>query len=73
MIGTPEELSDLLPVESVLMIGYPDGLWNEVHDLPFSRRGVTATPPGVDFNGRPTFHVDLGVLPGILRVTSVAL
>jgi len=64
LIATPEEMTDLLPVETVLMIGYPDGLADDVHNLPLYRRGTTATPPGVDFDGHPTFYVDLPCFEG---------
>lgn len=46
------ELSSLPPFGSVTMMGYPNGVIDEVHNLPIGRRGHTATHPNVAFNGR---------------------
>ena len=51
-------------IEDVLMVGYPIGLWDKMHNLPLIRKGITATDPRVDFNGRPEFLVDMACLPG---------
>jgi hypothetical protein len=46
------------------MVGYPTGLWDDVHNSPLFRTGSTATHPAVDFQGRPEFVVDLACFPG---------
>ena len=51
-------------VEEVLMVGYPNGLWDRKNNLPVARTGITATPPGVDWNGRKEFLIDCAVYPG---------
>jgi len=51
-------------IENVLMIGYPNGLVDEIHNVPIVRRGVTATPIFLDHNGRPEFVVDAACFPG---------
>jgi hypothetical protein len=51
-------------IEEVVFVGYPDGLFDEVNYLPLTRRGITASPPTADFNGRPVFLIDGSVFPG---------
>lgn len=51
-------------VEEVLMVGYPNGLWDRKNNLPVARTGITASPPGVDWNGRGEFLIDCAVYPG---------
>jgi hypothetical protein len=51
-------------VEDILMIGCPNGLWDSHNNLPIVRRGVTATPPYIDFEGRPEFIIDCACFPG---------
>lgn len=58
------DLEELSAVEEVLMIGYPNGLWDEVNNLPLIRRGTTATHPAVDFKGRSTNVIDAACFPG---------
>jgi hypothetical protein len=60
---------DLDAVEPVVMIGYPNGLWDHVNNLPLMRRGVTASHPGIDFKiegskGAPVTVVDMACFPG---------
>ena len=51
-------------IESVLMIGYPDGLWDSFHNMPLLRTGLTATNPALDYCGRPEFVIDAACFPG---------
>ncbi len=39
--------------EKVLMPGYPHGLMDEMNQLPLLRTGITASHPGVPFDGEP--------------------
>ena len=55
---------DIGLVEEVLFVGYPSGISDETHNLPVARRGITATPATVDYEGRPVFLVDASVYPG---------
>jgi hypothetical protein len=64
LFPTDEELSDLGALEPVLMVGYPTGLWDSVNNLPILRRGVTATHPCIDYEGRPEFLIDAACFPG---------
>lgn len=64
LVKTDEELSRLQAVEDVLMVGYPIGLWDEKHNLPIVRKGITATHPCIDFNGAPMGVIDMACWPG---------
>ncbi len=64
LIATDALLTDLSPMEEIVMIGYPNGLWDEVHNLPIIRKGVTATHPRLKLNGKPEFLIDAACFPG---------
>ncbi len=64
LIPTDEKLRDLDPLEEVIFVGYPSGLFDSKNLMPILRRGTTATPPQLDYEGRPTFLVDASVFPG---------
>lgn len=59
---------DVIPyldaIEDVLFVGYPNGLYDQVNHTPIARRGATATPLHLDWNGTPAFLVDASVFPG---------
>lgn len=57
-------LNALDALEEVIFVGYPSGVWDEVNLLPILRRGTTATPIALDFEGRPEFLIDAAVYPG---------
>ncbi|BDW98802.1 S1 family peptidase [Maricaulis maris] len=57
-------LAQLQALEDIVMIGYPIGLWDSVNNMPIIRRGCTATPPFIDFNGEPLFLIDCACFPG---------
>ena len=59
-----DELAHMDALEEVLFVGYPSGVWDQVNGLPIMRRGTTATPPMLDFEGRPEFLIDAAVYPG---------
>lgn len=51
-------------IENVLMVGYPDGLWDTVHNMPILRTGLTATSLILDYCGRSEFVIDAACFPG---------
>lgn len=57
-------ITDLDALEELAFIGYPTGHWDRRNLLPIIRRGTTATPASVDYNGRPEFLIDASVFPG---------
>jgi hypothetical protein len=48
-ISSDDVLKNLDVVEDVIMVGYPNGLWDHVNNLPLVRKGTTATHPGMDY------------------------
>lgn len=63
-IPSPAQLNDLLGLETITMVGYPNGIWDEKNNLPIIRRGITATSPKYDYNGLPIFVIDCACFPG---------
>jgi hypothetical protein len=51
-------------LEQVIFVGYPNGVWDQVNLMPILRRGTTATPMALDFEGRQEFLIDAAVYPG---------
>lgn len=51
-------------IEPVVMVGYPNGLWDEVNDMPIIRRGSTATHALQFHRGKPEFVIDMACMPG---------
>lgn len=51
-------------IEEVTMVGCPNGLFDEANNLPIIRRGITATHPSKNYQGREEFMVDLACFPG---------
>jgi S1-C subfamily serine protease len=64
LIPDRNTLDSLAAIEEITFIGYPSGLYDEVNLTPIVRRGITATPPWNDFQGKPSFLIDAGVFPG---------
>lgn len=64
VIPTTEQLDELDAIETVTFVGYPNGIWDKSNFLPVARRGTTATPLGIDFEGKPQFIVDASVFGG---------
>jgi len=64
MIPSEDALAELDALEEVIFIGYPNGIWDRKNFLPIMRRGITATPVTVDFQGKKQFLIDASVFPG---------
>ena len=64
LIPTEDDLKDMLGLESILMVGYPNGLWDEINNLPIFRKGVLASDYKRDWNGRTEFLIDAACFPG---------
>jgi hypothetical protein len=64
LTASPELIEQLDALEEVVFIGYPNGIWDTTNFLPIFRKGTTATPIGVDFQGKKQFLVDASVFPG---------
>jgi len=55
---------DIDAVEDIIFIGYPSDIYDKKNLLPVVRKGITATPISVDFEGKPTFLIDASIFPG---------
>jgi hypothetical protein len=64
VLASSNELWEVGAIAEVKFVGYPIGLWDEKNNLPISRRGVTATDPAIDYNGRRELLIDAAVYPG---------
>lgn len=64
IIPTKEQWDSLEPVEDILLIGYPNALWDERNNMPLIRKGITATAPYLDYNGKRKFVIDAACFPG---------
>ncbi len=64
LIPTEDDLKDMLGLESILMVGYPNGLWDKSNNLPIFRRGVMASDYKRDWNGKKEFLIDAACFPG---------
>ena len=64
MFVDASRLQALDPLEEIIFVGYPVGLYDEYNLLPITRQGITATHPSIDYQGRPIFLIDASVFPG---------
>ncbi len=63
--ATPKEVDKFIsPIEEIVFVGYPSGIWDAKNILPVARRGITATPYYINFLGEPRFLIDAAVFPG---------
>lgn len=64
LLPTEKHKEELTALEEVLMIGYPNGIWDSVNNMPIFRRGSTATNPMLDYNGKKEIMIDIAAFPG---------
>ena len=64
LIYSEERLKCLSSLESVVMVGHPNGLWDKVHNYPLFRTGFTSAHPAYDFNNKSIGLVDMACFPG---------
>jgi hypothetical protein len=64
LIPTSSQLNELDALEQVTFVGYPNGIFDMKNLLPILRRGTTASPLQIDYEGEPVFLVDASVFPG---------
>lgn len=58
------EFENLTSGEDVLMVGYPAGVRDEKNNQPIFRKGITATNPNINFNGKNEFLIDISAFGG---------
>ncbi|CAN7464035.1 S1 family peptidase [Pseudomonas brassicacearum] len=64
LIPTELEWQNFDAIEEVTMIGCPNGISDEVNNLPISRKGITASSLTKNYNGKREFMVDMACFPG---------
>lgn len=52
------------PIEQIIMVGYPNGLWDKANNLPIVRQGLTASHIFNKWNGKRHFVIDCACFPG---------
>lgn len=64
LIWDNSKLEELSAIEDVVMVGYPNGLWDKKNNLPLFRKGITSSHPAIDFNEKNIGAVDMACFPG---------
>ncbi|MEG2077489.1 serine protease [Chryseobacterium sp.] len=64
LIPSDEQIKEFNGIEEIIMVGYPNGLWDETHNKPIFRKGITASHPKYDYNGKKEFLIDAACFPG---------
>lgn len=64
LIPDQKRLDTLSGMEEIVMVGYPNGIWDQVNNKPIYRKGITATHPCIDYNGKKEFMIDAACFPG---------
>ena len=64
LIPTDADNQEFTAIEDIVMVGYPDGIWDEKNNRPIVRRGITATQPSLDYGGKKEFLIDAACFPG---------
>ena len=75
MLATDIDYADLMQLDEVAMVGYPNAIADEVNNQPIFRRGVLATSPSLDYDGRKEFLTDIATIGGssgspVLRISN---
>lgn len=64
MLPSKALIDEITAIEEVFMIGYPNGLWDKTNNLPIVRKGITATPVYMDYEGKKEFLLDIPIYSG---------
>lgn len=64
IIYDSKKLESLSALEKVVMVGYPNGLWDKTHNYPLFRQGYTSAHPAYDFNREGVGVVDMACVNG---------
>ena len=63
-IPTREQVKNFDAIEDILFIGYPTGIYDRYNNSPIARKGITATPIALDYEGKYQFLIDASIFPG---------
>ena len=64
MIATKEKAKEVIAMERIFFVGYPNAFRDELNNLPIARSGYLATPLYSDFEGKEAFLFDASVFEG---------
>jgi hypothetical protein len=64
LLPSADDIEDMVGLENITMVGYPNGLWDKKNNLPIFRKGVLATDYKYDWNGKKEFLIDAACFPG---------
>jgi len=64
LLPTDDDIAEFAGMEKIVMVGYPNGIWDEKNNFPVFRSGTAATHYGYDWNGKPEFLIDSACFPG---------
>jgi hypothetical protein len=64
LIPTEEQTGLIDAIEDIIFIGYPNNIYDRTNLLPIVRKGTTATPFLIDYEGKPAFLIDASIFPG---------
>lgn len=64
LIPNNQNLDELSAMEDVVMVGYPIGLSDTYNHKPIIRRGITASYPKKDYQGKKETLLDMASYPG---------
>ena len=64
-IPSKDEIANSISrIEDIIVVGYPDGIWDSYNNMPIVRKGITATSLQLDFNNEPKFLIDAAIYGG---------
>ena len=63
-IASKEKTKEIIAMEKVFFVGYPNAFRDEVNNLPIARSGYLATPLYTDFEGKEAFLLDASIFEG---------
>lgn len=64
LIPNDDEIAEMIGMEEIVMVGYPNGIWDRANNFPVFRSGVLGSHYRYDWNGEPSFLVDVATFPG---------
>jgi len=64
LIADQTYLEGVSVISDIIMVGYPDGLFDSVNNKPIVRKGITSTHPKHFFEGRKEFLIDVRSIHG---------
>jgi len=64
LIPYDTKMDEIDAIEDIVFIGYPNGIWDSKNNTPIVRKGTTATPLNIDYEGQKKFLIDASVFGG---------